>query len=94
MENIEKQLSTIEQNLVLLLERQTDIKLKVDKLEKVVTGNGEVEKGILFRLSGVESHVDFVHRFGWLILGASVSIPPVVLTAVILKILHLAQPGV
>jgi hypothetical protein len=82
----------IKEKINLLIERQEVIQEKVIKTEKMVTGNGKIEEGIAFRLSTVEKHVQFVNKFGWMILTGIATIPPAIATSFILNALRFSKP--
>lgn len=89
MADLEHDLSELKGKLDLILERQSNIQNQLNKVDKIVVGNGKIEEGVLFRLAGVENHVKFVNRFGWLILSGAMTIPPAILTVIILNILQI-----
>lgn len=86
MEQLRAELHALNEKVNIILERQEQIRIKVDKTEKMVTGNGKIEEGIAFRVKRVEDHVDFVHRFGWIIVGALATIPSGVITGIVIYI--------
>jgi len=89
MEELKEALNSLKSDLKILITNQSEIKVRVEKIEKMVTGNGEVEKGIAFRLKFVESHVNFVHKFGWIIFGTMATVPPAILCAFLVHVMKI-----
>lgn len=65
-----------------------EMKRQIADIHRILTGNGEPKKGLVFKMAVVEDHVRFMKRFGWLILTVSIGLPFTVLTHIILSRLH------
>lgn len=57
-----------------------DIRKKIRDIHEILTGNGKPESGLVFKVAIVTNHVNFMNRFGWLILTGAVGVPFTVLT--------------
>jgi len=65
-----------------------EMKQQISDIHRILTGNGDPKKGLVFKMAMVEDHVGFMKKFGWLILTAAVGLPFTILTGVILSRLH------
>lgn len=65
-----------------------DTREQVAQMYKIITGNGRPQDGLAFRVAQHAEFVGFWKRFGWLILGAIIAVPPTVMAAVIVNILQ------
>lgn len=57
-----------------MIQEQVDrIEKKIDKLDNLLTGNGEPHKGIVVRLDRVEQREESRNKWTWIVLGASIT---------------------
>lgn len=66
-----------------------ELKEKVDQIHKVLLGNGEPEKGLAFKVAQHAEFVGFWKRFGWAFIVSGLTIPPGVVTVLILNMIHI-----
>lgn len=65
-----------------------DLKKKIDEIHHIIIGNGEPEKGLAYKVAQHAEFVAFWKRFGWAVIVSGLTIPPGVVTVVILNLIH------
>ena len=66
-----------------------EIKKKIDEIHHIIIGNGEPEKGLAYKVAQHAEFVAFCKRFGWAFIVSGLTIPPGVVTVIILNMIHL-----
>lgn len=56
-------------------EGMEEMRKQIADIHKVLLGNGDPKKGLVYKVAVVETHVSFMNRFGWLILTSAVGLP-------------------
>lgn len=69
-------------------DRLESIEKKQDQILLILTGNGKPEEGLSFRVAQHAEFVGFWKRFGWVVLGALAGIPPTIMAAIIINMIH------
>lgn len=62
---------------------------KIDEIHAIILGNGHPENGLVFKVAHHTSFIRFWEKFGWAVIVAGLTVPPGVVTVVILNLAHI-----
>lgn len=66
-----------------------EMKRQIADIHKILTGNGQPESGLVFKVAQHGRFIGFWEKFGWVILTALAGVPPTVMAGIILfKVNH------
>lgn len=65
-----------------------ELKKKIDEIHHIIIGNGEPEKSLVFKVAQHSRFIGFWEKFGWAVILSGLTVPPGVVTVVILNLVH------